>query len=106
MEFFRGFFAKPSSSSLDSKQNRGMGVLRAALSIGATGAPGHGGLRGEGENEEGGEGVTRSCLPRSEDDGGGSSTWFRVGRRRSKETVVLRRPAIDRKGWSLDNSAS
>jgi hypothetical protein len=31
-------------------------VLPAALAIGETGAPRHGGLRGEGENEEGGEG--------------------------------------------------
>jgi hypothetical protein len=28
MEFFRGFFAKPSSSSLDSKQNKGWGCSR------------------------------------------------------------------------------
>jgi hypothetical protein len=81
-------------------------VLPAALAIGETGAPRHGGLRGEGENEEGGEGITRSCLPRSENNGGGSSAWIRVGRWWSKVTAVLRRPAVDGKGRSLGNSAS
>jgi hypothetical protein len=81
-------------------------VLPAALSIEADGALGHGGLRGEGGNEEGGEGVTRSYLPRSEDDDGGSLAWFRVSRRRSKATAVLQRPAVDGKGWSLETSAS
>jgi hypothetical protein len=83
-----------------------MGVLPAALSIGAAGTAGHGWLRGAGENEEGGEGVTRSYLPRPENDSGGSPEWFRVGRRRSKATAVPRRQAVDGKGWSSDNSAS
>jgi hypothetical protein len=81
-------------------------VLLAALSTGAAGAPGHRGLRGEGENEEGGEGVIRSCLPRLENDSGDSSAWLRVGRRRFKATAVLRWPAVDGKGWSSDNLAS
>jgi hypothetical protein len=106
MEFIREFFAKLSSSSLDSKQNRRMGMLPAALAIGVVGAPGHGGLRGEAENEEGGEGITRSCLPRSEDDGGSSSAWIRVGRQRSKVTATFRQPAADGKERSLSNSVS
>jgi hypothetical protein len=81
-------------------------VLPAALSIGADGAPGQGELRGEGGNEEGGKGVTRSYLPRSEDDGGGWLAWFRVSWRRSMATAVLQRPAVDGKGWILDTSAS
>jgi hypothetical protein len=39
MEFFRGFFANPSSSSLDSKQNR-EGLPPAALVANGVGAPG------------------------------------------------------------------
>jgi hypothetical protein len=59
-----------------------------------------------GENEEEGEGITWSCLPRSEDDGGGLSVWIRVDQRRSKVIVAFWHPAVDGKGWSLINSAS
>jgi hypothetical protein len=51
MEFFMEFFTKLSPSSLDSKQNRRMGMLSATLAIEVAGAPGHGGLRGEGETK-------------------------------------------------------
>jgi hypothetical protein len=81
-------------------------MLPATLAIGVAGAPGHGGLRGEGENEEGGEGITRSCLPRSDDDGSSSSAWIRVGWRRSKVTAAFRQHAVDGKERSLSNSAS
>jgi hypothetical protein len=93
MEFFREFFAKLSSSSLDTKQNRRMG--------GAPGGTVHRGRRcsraqgaqGRGENEEGGEGVIQSRLPRLENDSGNSSAWLMVGRWQFKVTAVLRRPA-------------
>jgi hypothetical protein len=77
MKFFRGFFARPSSSSLDSTQNRGMGVLPVALSFGAAGAPGTGGS-GECGKRIGDWGNSRACSPWREKDGrraGGRQPW-------------------------------
>jgi hypothetical protein len=63
--------AKLPSSSLDSKQNRRMGMLPAILAIGVTGAPGHGGLRGERENEEEHAGVPKEGSPTAAREGAG-----------------------------------
>jgi hypothetical protein len=57
-----------------------MGMLLVALAIKVTGAPGHGGLRGEGGNEEEHEGVSMEGSPWMRVDGEVAADG-RLGRR-------------------------
>jgi hypothetical protein len=78
-----------------------MGMLPAILAIGVTGAPGHGGLRGERENEEEHEGVPKEGSPMAAREGaarilaGGGAQGSRLG---SNAAAALRCWADDGEG--------